>query len=363
MSAELVESETEWAALHGEWDDLVANSTFPSIFLTFDYLFTAFRAFHAGDSQPFLIVLRSSDNDLIGFAPFRRSRRKYRGFTLRVIEYVVTWEIDKPYIIARNGLEDHCWEEIFKVLHSNPTKWDLLELIELPDYLEGVRKLPVLFRVPFYRCVVTRGPECPYIDLTMTWDEFLSRRGSFKKNLKKLNKLSDGYDIFTYDTPDTIASGIDRYLKLEESSWKNGKQGLSKNSLHLTFYREVLQALSLKKRVAIRVLMTGNDLMAGIISCEFEDTVYIHHVVYNQKFAHLSPGTMFMGLVIKEYMKAGTFKTADLLCGFTQYYEPWACRIVGTSGVQVYRLSVKICLFLGLRWLKDRASHLCKAVA
>ena len=98
--------------------------------------------------------------------------------------------------------------------------------------------------------------------------------------------------------------------------------------------------------------------MAGIISWEFMNTVYIHHVVYNEKFAPLSPGTMFMGLVIKEYMHAGTFKSADLMCGFTHYYKPWAYKIVSTSGIQVYRLSAKIGLFLALRWLKDRASHL-----
>lgn len=363
MSIELIESETGWAALCGEWDELVANSTFPSVFLTFDYLFTAFRTFHAAHSQLFLIVLRSCDNELIGIAPFRRSKRQYRGFTLVVVEYVATWEIDKPYIIARNGLEDHCWGEIFKVLDSNSAKWDVLELIELPDCLGGVKKLPILFRAPYYRCVVTQGPDCPYIDLTMSWDEFLSRHRAFKKTLKRLSKLPSGYHIFTYDAPDTIACGIDRYMKLEELSWKNGIQGLRKNRWHLEFYRAVLHALALKRRVAIRVLTTGDDLIAAIICCELKDTVYIHQTVYNQNYAQLSPGTMFMGLVIREYMKAGTFKTADLLCGFAHYYKPWACRIVGTSGVQVYRLSAKMCLFLGLRWLKDRASNLLKPAA
>jgi len=139
-------------------------------------------------------------------------------------------------------------------------------------------------------------------------------------------------------------------------SWKHGKHGLQKNRWHLAFYQDMLPALSRKRRVAIRILMTGDELVSGIICCEFGDTAYVHHTVYNPKFASLSPGTMFMGLVIGEYMNAGRFKSADLLCGFADYYKPWAKTIVGTSRIQVYRLSVKTRLILYLRRLAERAT-------
>jgi CelD/BcsL family acetyltransferase involved in cellulose biosynthesis len=88
------------------------------------------------------------------------------------------------------------------------------------------------------------------------------------------------------------------------------------------------------------------DLVAALICWEFRDTVYIHHTVYNPAFAQLSPGTMFMGLVLGQYMQSGRFRFADLLCGFADFYKPWATRIVTTSHIQVYRLSVKTRLFL-----------------
>jgi CelD/BcsL family acetyltransferase involved in cellulose biosynthesis len=355
MRTNLVDSEQDWVALRGEWDALVAGSVFPSIFLTFDYLFHAFRAFHAAEATPFLLVLRSDDGALIGIAPFRRSRRRQRGLSLLVLEYVTTWEVDKPYIIALAGHEAECWGAIQHFLHGHPTLWDLLELTEVPDSTGGKRDIERVFDTRDYRCIVERGPDGPIIDLTVSWPEFLRRHYKLSRAVKRLDKHLGGHDILTFDRPETIEAGIDRYMALEELSWKSGKHGLRKNRWHLDFYSEAIRAASCDHRVAIRLLARADELVAGHVCWEYGDTVYIHHTVYNPAFSHLSPGTVFMGLVLGEYMKTGRFKFADLLCGFADFYKPWAMQIVGTSHVQVFRLSAKTRLHLWLRGLVEMA--------
>ena len=45
LTTELLKSEQDWQALRHEWDGLLAGSVSPSVFMSFDYLHTAFRIF------------------------------------------------------------------------------------------------------------------------------------------------------------------------------------------------------------------------------------------------------------------------------------------------------------------------------
>lgn len=345
MSTNLLGSFEDWVSLRDEWNELVADSVSPSIFLTFEYLSIAWRTFHSQTSELFLITIRNTEGGLVGIAPFRSSIRKHGGFSLKVIEYVTTWETDKLYIIAKQGLEDSCWEEIFSFFQSNPKKWDLIQLVELPNHLAGINKIRRLFCSPSYRCNVAEGPSGPCIDLTVTWDEFCRRHKKFRTKLNRLKKLPDGYEIITYDDPKTIAVGIDRYIEIESLSWKKGQHGLRKNDAHLAFYKEMIPALAQKGRVVIRILVTGDKLVAGDISYTFNDTVYFQHTAYNEEFANYSPGAMLTGLAIKEYLDKA-YKLGDCLCGFAAHINPWSSSTIETSNVEIVRLSFRMRLFL-----------------
>jgi CelD/BcsL family acetyltransferase involved in cellulose biosynthesis len=353
VNVELVQSPGEWNALRDQWDSLLAASVFPSIFLSFDYLVRAYAVFHAEGSEPYILTLKNAEGMLLGIAPFRRSVRRHWGISQAVLEYLVTWEIDKPYVIARNGHENAVWGAIFSFLDANPAEWDLLELIEMPDFLRGATAVEQLFQVPGYRCQTSTGPDGPCIDLTQTWAQFLGAHKKYRMALNRLNRLCPAFEVVTYDNPSTIGEGLEHYIALERLSWKHGKVGLERNPLHIDFYHKLIPALAAKERGSIHILVNGEGRpMAGIICCSFEQTLYAFHTAYDPCFSQYSPGKLLMGLVLKEYMGHKTLKSVDLLCGFADYYKPWAARIIATTNLQVVRMSPGMRMVLAVQWLK-----------
>jgi CelD/BcsL family acetyltransferase involved in cellulose biosynthesis len=353
VNIELVQSTQAWNALRDQWDNLLADSVSPSIFLSFDYLSTAYKFFHSVDSEPFILIVKNADGTLIGIMPFRRSTRRYWGFSQAVLEYLVTWEIDKPYVIVRDGWDETVWAGLFEFLDENPGEWDLLELTEMSDALAGARVVEQLFRSQKYRYHLSKGPDGPCVDLTQSWEQFLEKHKKYRTALNRLAQLEPDYRVRAYNCPDNIEKGLAHYLALERLSWKHGRVGVVKNNQHTEFYRSIVPALADKGRCSIHVLLSGEGReIAGIISYSFEKTLYVHHTVYDPEFSSYSPGKLLMGLVLKEHMGNQGLVTADLLCGFADYYKPWAARIIATSNVKVLRLSPVSRLQLAGQWIK-----------
>ena len=353
MNVELLQTDEEWYALREAWDVLLEESVFPSIFLSFDYLAKGYAAFHADTSRHFILTVRDTKGSLIGVAPFRRSTHRRRGINLAVLEYLVTWENDKPYILAKNGCEDKVWEAIFAYLDAHPAEWNLLELREVPDHLDGSESIMRLFRRPAYLCRTESGPDGPYIDLTQTWEQFLLNHKKYRKALDRLNRLEPGYQVLTYNDPATISEGWDRYTALERLSWKNGKTGLQRSPQHIEFYQQLVFSLVERKQASIYVLVNGEgQQMSAILCWHFADTLYVHHTTYDPELSNYSPGKLLMGLVLKQNMGGETPRIADLLCGYAHYYKPWADRLVTTTHISIYRLSPGTGFLLAGRWLK-----------
>jgi CelD/BcsL family acetyltransferase involved in cellulose biosynthesis len=353
MNVELVQSEHRWDDLRDEWDLLLSESVFPSIFLSFDYLATAFNTFHARSSEPFILVMRDADGVLIGIAPFRRSQRRRWGIPQAVLEYLVTWEIDKPYVIARNGYEDLVWNTIFNFLDTNPAEWDLLDLIEMPDFLRGAVAVEQFFKLPSYRCQKSTGPDGSYVDLTQSWEQFLCKHKNYRKALNQLAQRWPDFTVVTFDAPGNIREGLECYVALERLGPKHGQVGVEKNQLHIDFYQTILPKLAAKHCVYIHILVNDEGhQIAGKICYSFGQVLYGHHTVYDPDFSKYSPGKSLMGLMLREHMGDHELKTADLLCGFADYYKPWAAQIVTTKNIEVLRMSAGARFLLAGQWIK-----------
>jgi hypothetical protein len=91
VQVEIIRSGQEWADLRDQWDTLLTESVFPSVFLSFDYLHSAYNAFHTRHSEPFILTLKNNEGVLLGVTPFRRSVRRQGGVNLNVLESPLPW--------------------------------------------------------------------------------------------------------------------------------------------------------------------------------------------------------------------------------------------------------------------------------
>jgi CelD/BcsL family acetyltransferase involved in cellulose biosynthesis len=355
MQVSLVNTVAGWNTLSRDWERLLASSVHPSIFLSFDYQRTAFDAFHARDSEPFILVVSNRDGNLAGIVPLRRTQRSYRGVKRRVLQYLVTWEVDKPYLIAAADTEADVWQAACRFLTDNPAEWDVLELIEMPDGYLGCRELVRQFSSPRYRLTREPGPEGLIIDLSGDWQTFLRTHRKYAESLRRLRRSLPDSRVEVFESPDDITTGLQRYLALERGSWKSGKLGLERDERHSGFYHAIIAVLAGSGQSAVHVLAdgAGRDI-AAIICCRLGDRVFVHHTVYDNGQARLSPGKVLLGLVLKHYMDDASATQADLLCGFAGVYRPWSSAVVDTSNVTVVRLTPFFRTYLALRQLRAR---------
>src|SRR5262245_39607777 len=112
MHVEIIRDTDGLLRLEAEWNELLADSHSDCIFLTFDWLATWWRHFHAG-CELSLITVRS-DGRLLAIAPFIRCR--WRRSPLRLmpaLEFMGIAGVASEYldVIIRRGKEDAVLEE------------------------------------------------------------------------------------------------------------------------------------------------------------------------------------------------------------------------------------------------------------
>lgn len=347
MKVEAVERAPDIEALRDEWDALALASARPTIYNTYDYTMCSWKHFDAHHSSLCVLTVRD-DRRLIGLLPLR-SRRRRRGLEL-VLEQAATVEVDRLTLLAEPGRESEIWSELIPVIEQ--LRWDLWNMAEVT---EGSPLLEATSPLAERRLRVSRKRTGDgfLMDLSGSWEEFLAGHKSFRRRLKKFQRLVPDHRVEVYDDPDSVLAGLDLYRQVDARSWKTGEVGISRSAAVQDFFTDLMPQLAAEKRSSIRILRDGSDLLAADITHTFGHIAYLHSAVYAEEAGHHSPGTVFTGLVAKDLM-ASSITTGDLLTGHAEYLRPWASEEVATFDVSVARRSLKSTLNRAQRSLKQR---------
>jgi CelD/BcsL family acetyltransferase involved in cellulose biosynthesis len=352
MPIDLVRDEAALLRLEPEWESLVSDAVHPSIFMTFDYQYAGWKAFHRDDSEPYVIVMRDPAGPIIGIAPFRRYSDP--GWVRwRRLGYLGSFEIDRPAPVVRAGHEAAFWRILADYLESAGGNWDVIRLPEMPrEMVEGAREAfspgPQTF---------TTIPGCSAIgiDLRASWAAFIASHKNLRKYFRSVERKVPNLEVDRYDEPSRVGEGFDRYAEVESRSWKAGKVGVTKDAGHAAFYRDVLQRLAERKRVAVRILTKGGRPVAGDITYTLGRRVFFHHATYDRAHADWAPGNFLTCRMFNDYMGTG-YESGDFLCGFADYMRPWCDLEWHTENVTITRSSLRMRLSQLIEKYKERTS-------
>lgn len=352
MPIDLVLDEDALLRLEPEWESLLADAVHPSIFMTFDYQYAGWRAFHRDDSQPYVVVARDGAGAIIGIAPFRRYRDA--GWARwRRLGYLGAFEIDRPAPIVRSGREVAFWRMLADFLESAGGAWDLVRLPEMPrEMVGGARDAFVSGRQTF---TTTPGSSAIGIDLHTSWTDFIASHRNLRKYVRSVERKVPNLDVGLYDDPSRVGEGFDLYTEVESRSWKAGKVGVAKDARHAAFYRDLLQRLAERKRVSVRILTMGGRPVAGDITYTLGRRVFFHHATYDQAHADWSPGNFLTCRLFNDYMGTG-YDSGDFLCGFAEYMRPWCGLEWHTENVTIARDSMRMRVSRFIEKYKERTS-------
>ena len=352
MPIDLITREDALVKLESEWESLLTDAAHPSIFMSFDYQYAGWKAFHRDDSEPFVVAVRDAAGAVIGIAPFRRSRDD--GWVRwRRLDYLGSFEIDRPAPLIRLGYEVEFWRAVQGFLADAGGSWDVVRLPEMPRGLVGhAREAFASSRQSF---TTSPGSSAIGIDLRPSWSDFIAGHRNLRKYVRSVERKVPDLDVRLYDDPFRVLEGFELYTQVESRSWKAGKVGVAKDARHVAFYRDLVQRLAERKRVAVRILTAGGQPVAGDITYTLGRRVFFHHATYDQARADWSPGNFLTCRLFNDYMGAG-FDTGDFLCGFAEYMRPWCGLEWHTENVTITRDSMLMRMSRVVQKVKERRS-------
>ena len=326
--------------LAAEWDELLARSSRPTIYSTFDYVYTSCLHFRGGDELFFLLMRDVEDGRLLAVFPVRISTAIDCGRPIRRVEAgiaPIATEADKPYPVIDKAHEEVCWERFSAYIRRQIGRWDLLVYDELWPQSGLNRNLGRLFPWPGYWTRVRAGAESPIFRLDCEWDAYWNAHRRLRRKIRSMQKqLGERYCFRVTCDPGEVQGCLDAYVSTELAGAK--AEGGMMREEKLRFYRELLPKLAAKKQLYFAILQDGDEMVGVHIAFVFGPHVYFALSACNTEYAHLSPGMVLHFLFI-QYFCAKGYREGDFLAGFAHYLYPWASHVEQTVNVQVRKIS------------------------
>lgn len=326
--------------LEPEWESLLRKSSRPSIFSTFDYVYTSCRHFK-GEEEVFFLLFRDSEtNELLAIFPIGVWEEKVHGFRLKVVTHGVlpsTSEVDKPYPIIARHCEDVCWMRFRDYFRHEYKQWDVIDYDEFLPRSYLYSRLNALFPFPLYYNKTTPGPQSPIVKLDGAWEDFWNEHRKLRKRCRRLErKLAEGLTYKIISDPADVETCLNEYVATEKISWKQGGMVAKKGD----FYQELLPKLAEKQQLYFGMMYDGNTVVSIEVAYAYMDRVYFSHGTYSPDYADLSPGAVNSCWFIKSFHDRG-FVEGDYLAGFADYVSPWAYRHEETVDIVIRRMGYK----------------------
>ncbi len=359
IRVEKVDFGPELAGMEPEWEKLLQNSVRPSIFLTFDFVYTSCIHFK-GDEQVFFLLFRDADTrELLAIFPLSRWIRKFHGIDLTVISHGITpqaSEVDKPRPIIDRNHEVECWNRFRDYFRHEYKAWDVVDFEELIANSYLPNNLAQLFPFPRFWAKAKTGPDSPIIKLDGDWDEFWGKHRKLRKKCRRLERaLGENLSYRITNNPADVEQCLKKYIETELGSWKEGEMVAGNRA----FYEELLPRLAKKRQLYFGMMYDGDAVVSIEVAYAFLDQVYFCHGTYSPDYAALSPGAVNSCWFIRYFHGKG-FVEGDYLAGFSDYNKPWAYRIEKTANVVVRRMGWKNWCMAGLhlgKKVKTKLKH------
>ncbi|MDF7824723.1 GNAT family N-acetyltransferase [Pontiellaceae bacterium B12227] len=346
----------ELIELKEAWDTLLENSSRPTIFSSFDFIYTSCAHFKEDEEIFFLLFRDAVSNELMAIFPMSLSVEKCYGIKLRTLAYGITTngtDVDKPYPIIAAAHEAVCWERLRDYLCKEWTQWDMIDFDEFYTGSYLTQHLKKMFPQPVYWTKLSEGPESPIVKLDGDWEEFWMGHRKLRKNSRKLEKkMGDNLVYKITSDPADVEQCLNDYIATELVSWKAGE--FVSNPDSQKFYHDLFPKMAAEKRLFFGMMYDREKVMSVEIAYAFKDRIFFAHGTYDPAYKDVSPGTVNSSRLI-EFFHGKGYVEGDYLAGFSGYNNPWASRIEKTADIVIRRMNWKNC-YLAIRYLAKKGA-------
>lgn len=356
---EVVSDEAAFVRLEDEWNAAVARAGTAHPFLRHEWVRAWWDAFKTPGARLYVQVVRARGR-IIAIAPFMRDTAWTYGLPARRIRFIQNDHTPRTdLIIAEQPAE--AYGAIWRALGADGEPWDVLQLSQLPRESATRHAFDALAAADRCPTGVWPSSDSPYLALTGTWDDYLSRLpAKFRSNLRnRLSRLTQVGEpaLEVLAGRRAIDEACDEAWRLESSGWKlEAGTAVACDPAVRRFYTTLVERGTAAGWLRLLFLTAGGRRIATSYGACFENRLFLFKTGYDPAFATAAPFKLLTYFAIREAYAQGLAEV-DFLGDAEPWKLEWTPASRGHDWVFVYSGTWRARLlhavkFRWLPWLK-----------
>lgn len=325
----------EFMAMKDAWSDLISKSSADNLYLTHDWIGPYIRNCCNGNRLVILTVFE--DSVLIGIAPLMIRKYSFMGIIVKSVCFIGTGESDRmDFIIGAS--KERCVLSIMDHLMNINKDWDFLDFQEIPEHSGAAEAIEKWGNLRKLKSISTFRDKAFFINLNSNAD-FLLNKVSKKLHtkMKKLSKKMKGNLEFRRYMPNELKENLFSEIQFIA---KRSRKAEKQKSVFLKkevkdFHRELFSGFAESGCLDVSILSLDNAPIAYVYNFLYNNRLYNYSIDFNNRYSHISPGSMLMLWIIKDSVSRGV-KEID----FGRGEEEWKKRLT-----QDFRMHANIRVF------------------
>ncbi|MCB0047905.1 MAG: GNAT family N-acetyltransferase [Caldilineaceae bacterium] len=308
--------------LADEWNDLLADSRVRSIFLTYEWQTTWWRAL--GHGELWILAFRCpASGKLVGIAPlFLTQEPEFAG--RRHFHLVGCIEVsDYLDLIVRRDWEEIVYLSLLEWLDGpDAPAWDRLDLCNLPQESLAYQTLPELARSTGHNVEVLQEDVAPKFSLPPRYETYLNERVEKKQRheIRRKQRRAERETTvgFTIVGPnESLEAEVDDFITLQRASDPEKAEFMTSEMRR--FFHAIARAMFDAGYLRLCFLTLNGDKAAALLAFEYKGQFLLYNSGYDpDAYSQLSPGWVILGYAIQYAIVSGCTEF-DFMQGDEEY--------------------------------------------
>jgi CelD/BcsL family acetyltransferase involved in cellulose biosynthesis len=334
-----------------QWNALVAESGGATIFQTYEWFASWWRAF--GHRRELFLVTFWQDDRLAGIAPLMIERRA----GLRHLEFVGSGNADyNDFILGRR--EEEILPLVARYLASQRDRWDLMTLRNVPTESPTAVILPAVMRSLGLGTTDHEHVACPTLQVSSRAAEtrrLLDSYG-FRRRIKQLRQHGE-LAFMRCSTAEQVNDHLPRFFAqyLERRGNSPAATAFAQPEVQ-GFYRALAAALLPRGWLHFSVLECGGQPAAYHFGFEFGGRLYWYKPCFDPALARQSPGTVLLWYLISDCRQRG-LEEFDFTVGAEAFKYRYASSERVNATLRVFRHRWLYVAAMGIAWARRTAAQ------
>lgn len=323
---EIYENLKALEGLRPEWDGLLALYPQSTVFSTWEWLDSWWRAFRPR-ARLKVVAVRNPSSSLVGLAPFAITETRGSGGRFRVLHLLGdgTHDSDNLDLPVQPGYQGEVTRVLFKWLEQC-REWDICRFRTLPtDSIMGESLLSAL-KARKWKIFTGTQPRS-VIELPQTWGAYLGflsskergKVGLFARRLQRKYRV----EICKCTGESELREALQALFQLHTKHWQaRGRSGTLHVAARQEFYHELAGRLLARNRLDLWLLRLNDRIVAAQFGLRYGDTVFSLQEGYDPDYSTDSVGYVLRSQVLRNLIAEG-IRNYDFLGGTDQSKARW----------------------------------------